>query len=205
VAYADSGGRDFDDRDTLTSPKVTIVNESFASKYLAGANPVGATLRVKSESKETGLFQIVGLAKDAKLYDLREEYLSTMFMPVTQKEHPEQDETILIRSQASLFGLISVLKSTVQQINRGIDMDFTPFDSMVEVSLQRDRLMAHLSGNGAVPGRQQGGRSDVVRTKADRLCHLRPGSGEPVGVCGFGKFPARPARLSARSDGGVKK
>ena len=73
MAYADSGGRDFDDRDTLTSPKVTIVNESFASKYLAGANPVGATLRVKSESKETGLFQIVGLAKDAKLYDLREE------------------------------------------------------------------------------------------------------------------------------------
>jgi len=69
-----------------------------------------------------------------------------MFMPVTQKEHPEQDVTILIRSQASLFGLISVLKSTVQQINRGIDMDFTPFDSMVEVSPQRDRLMAHLSG-----------------------------------------------------------
>ena len=59
--------------------------------------------------------------------------------------------------------------------------------------------------NGAVPGRQQGGRNDVVRTKADRLCHLRPGSGEPVGVCGFGKFPARPALLSARSDGGVEK
>ncbi len=25
-------------------------------------------------------------------------------------------------------------------------MDFTPFDRMVEVSIQRDRLMAHLSG-----------------------------------------------------------
>jgi ABC-type antimicrobial peptide transport system permease subunit len=38
------------------------------------------------------------------------------------------------------------LKSTVQQINRVIDMDFTPIDRLVEVSLQRDRLMARLSG-----------------------------------------------------------
>ncbi len=90
-------GRDFDDRDTLTSPKVTIVNESFARKYLAGANPVGATLRVKSESKETSLFQIVGLAKGAKLYDLREEYLPTMFMPVTQKEHPHSIPSFALR------------------------------------------------------------------------------------------------------------
>jgi len=73
--------------------------------------------------------------KDAKLYELREEYLPTMFMAVSQKQHPEQDETILIRSQVSLFSLISALKRTVQQINRGIDMDFTPIDRLVEVSL----------------------------------------------------------------------
>jgi putative ABC transport system permease protein len=139
-------GRDFDERDTLTSPLVAIVNEAFAKKYLTGTNPVGVTFRVKRENKESGPFQIVGLVKDAKLYDLREEFLPTMFMPVAQKERPEQDETILIRSQASLFSLISALKSEVQQISRGIDMDFTPFDKLVEVSLLRDRLMARLSG-----------------------------------------------------------
>ena len=84
--------------------------------------------------------------KDAKIYDLREEFLPTMYIPVAQKEHPEQSETIVIRSQASLFSLISALKSTVQQINREIDMDFIPFDRFVEVSLLRDRLMARLSG-----------------------------------------------------------
>jgi len=139
-------GRDFDDRDTLTSPKVAIVNETFARKYLAGTNPVGATFHLKSENGEPRPFQIVGLVKDAKIYDLREEFLPTMYIPVAQKEHPEQSETIVIRSQASLFSLISALKSTVQQINREIDMDFIPFDRFVEVSLLRDRLMARLSG-----------------------------------------------------------
>jgi putative ABC transport system permease protein len=139
-------GRDFDERDTLQSSLVAIVNETFAKKYLGGVNPVGASFRVKSESKETGPYQIVGLAKDAKLYDLREEFLPTMYMPVAQKAHPEQEETILIRSETSLFGLISSLKSTVQQFSRGVDMNFTPYRQMVETSLLRDRLMARLSG-----------------------------------------------------------
>jgi predicted permease len=139
-------GRDFDARDTPQSPLVAIVSEAFAKKYFGGVNPVGATFRVKSESTDTGPYQIVGLVKDAKLYDLREEFLPTMFMPVAQKAHPEQAETILIRSQASLFGLISSLKSTVQRFNRGIDINFTPYRKMVETSLLRDRLMARLSG-----------------------------------------------------------
>jgi putative ABC transport system permease protein len=139
-------GRDFDERDTLQSPLVSIVNEAFAKKYLGGVNPVGATFRLKSERKESGPYQIVGLVKDSKLYDLREEFLPTVFMPATQKRHPEQEETILIRSEASLFGLISSLKSTVQQFNRGLDMNFTPYRKMVENSLLRDRLMARLSG-----------------------------------------------------------
>jgi len=139
-------GRDFDDGDTPTSPKVAIVNEAFARKYLAGANPVGATFRLKSENKRSGPFEIVGLVKDAKLYDLREDFRPTMFMPVAQKEHPEQELTILIRSQASLFSLISSLKGTVRQVNSGIDMNFTPYRRMVAASLMRDRLMARLSG-----------------------------------------------------------
>ena len=139
-------GRDFDSRDVPQAPLVAIVNEAFAKKYLGGVNPVGATFRVKSESRDTGPYQIVGLVKDAKLYDLREDFLPTMFMPVAQKAHPEQAETILIRSQASLFGLISSLKSTVQRFNSGIDINFIPYRQMVETSLLRDRLMARLSG-----------------------------------------------------------
>src|SRR5256714_6110439 len=34
-------GRDFDDHDTATSPHVAIVNETFVTKILNGANPVG--------------------------------------------------------------------------------------------------------------------------------------------------------------------
>ena len=41
-------GRDFDDRDTLSSPKVAIVNEVFARKFFGGASPVGRTFYLEA-------------------------------------------------------------------------------------------------------------------------------------------------------------
>ena len=43
-------GRDFDERDTLTAPKVAIVNEMFARKFFGGKNPVGRTFRIDAEA-----------------------------------------------------------------------------------------------------------------------------------------------------------
>ena len=38
-------GRDFTANDTLTSPTVVIVNETFAQKYFPGVNPIGRRIR----------------------------------------------------------------------------------------------------------------------------------------------------------------
>ncbi|MCI0620120.1 MAG: ABC transporter permease [Acidobacteria bacterium] len=43
-------GRDFNDSDTLSSPKVAIVNELFASKFFGGSNPVGRTFHRETEA-----------------------------------------------------------------------------------------------------------------------------------------------------------
>ena len=43
-------GRDFDDRDTATSPKVAIVNEAFVREIFGGQNPVGRSYRVDGDA-----------------------------------------------------------------------------------------------------------------------------------------------------------
>src|SRR5215217_1484437 len=45
-------GRDFDDRDTITSPKVAIVNEAFARQLMNGANPVGQRFRREATPRD---------------------------------------------------------------------------------------------------------------------------------------------------------
>ena len=47
-------GRDFNDRDTRSSPKVAIVNKEFERKYFNGASAVGHTFRRRSSRGQAG-------------------------------------------------------------------------------------------------------------------------------------------------------
>jgi hypothetical protein len=91
-------GREFTERDTLSSPKVAIVNEAFARKFFGGANPVGRTFHQEAEAgKPEPLFQIVGLVKNTKYYELREEFKPIGFFPSAQDERPGPGATFVLR------------------------------------------------------------------------------------------------------------
>ena len=104
-------GREFDVHDDLKSPKVAIVNQSFAKRFFAGKNPVGRSFRVEElEGKPDTIYQIVGLVADTKYNDLRESEPSIAFLPEEQDPQPGNDRTFLIRGHGSLDSLQSTLQ-----------------------------------------------------------------------------------------------
>jgi len=140
-------GRDFDPRDTRSSPKVAIVNQAFVKKFLAGAYPVGRTFRLQQQpGKPVPLYEIVGLVKDSKYSDLHEEFLATAYFPISQDDHPDPSTHFLIRSGAQLPGLIGSVKSALGAASPLIDIDLRVFKAQLHESLLQDELMAVLSG-----------------------------------------------------------
>ncbi len=139
-------GRDFDEHDVAGGPLVAIVNESFARKFIKDSNPVGTLLRVRRMSSIFGPYQIVGLVKDTKYLDLREDPREILYTPLAQIDRPDADAQILIRSSAPLSVLISSVKSVANEVNPNMDVSFVVFHQMIEDGLLRDRLMARLSG-----------------------------------------------------------
>jgi len=140
-------GRDFDEHDTLTSPLVAIVNEAFVHKFLAAGNPIGQRFRVEEGVGEAEpFFEIVGVVRNTKYIDLREEFQPIAYFPDLQEKKPDQGDQILIRSNLQLTGLIASVKQTFSSVNPLIDIDFHTLRSSIESSLLRDRLMATLSG-----------------------------------------------------------
>jgi putative ABC transport system permease protein len=77
-------GRDFNDRDRVSSPPVAIVNEAFARRYLSGQQPIGQTLRV--ESDDGPRYEIVGVVADAIYTAPRDGMLPTLYEPLAQRE-----------------------------------------------------------------------------------------------------------------------
>ena len=140
-------GRDFNSGDTLSSPKVAIVNQEFARKVLGGADPIGKTFKIDVYQGETAYeYQIVGLVKNTKYYDLREDFDPIAFYPHTQELKPDPGTEIMVRSQLPISSLMAEVKAAVAQVNGGINIDFHVMNTQVKDSLLRERLLASLSG-----------------------------------------------------------
>jgi predicted permease len=140
-------GRDFNDRDTLSSPKVAIVNEMFARKYFAGANPVGRTFHQAADAgRPEPLFQIVGMVANTKYGELREDFLPIAFFPIEQSERSGPSATFVVRTAGPPGRLINSARAAVAAMSSSIGIEFRPFSAQLEESLLRDRLMATLSG-----------------------------------------------------------
>lgn len=139
-------GRDFDNRDT-SGPKVAIVNESFARKVMNGANPIGQRFWIEATPTDPEtLYEIVGLVKDAKYLDLRENSLPVAFLSSAQFPRQGTGSLFLIRSKLREDEITSSVKQLLAQINPAININFQFFKTLIDESILRDRLLARLSG-----------------------------------------------------------
>jgi len=81
-------GRDVDDRDTLQSPKVMIVNQAFVNRFLGGRSAAGQIMRVTFRALGgdfvIGDLTIVGVVGDTVSRSLRDTSRPIVFMPLRQ-------------------------------------------------------------------------------------------------------------------------
>jgi predicted permease len=142
-----AAGRDFDEHDDLSSPKVAIVNEEFARKVFQGKNPIGRTFR-REEFGNTpdSQFIVVGLVRNTKYYDLREDFRPIAFVAEAQAEAPGNGGNFVLRTSAPLGEFYHNAEAAVAEIHSGLGVDFAALTTQIQRSLMRDRLMAALAG-----------------------------------------------------------
>ena len=139
-------GRDFDGRDTASSPRVAIVNQTFARKLGLGPSPVGRRFRREATPSEPEtVYEITGLVTDTKYNTLSEQFRPIAFLSTTQDANPDSSAQFLVRIDAPLADVTSRIKRAVKDVSPAITVDFRAFDEMIGEGLLRERLMATLS------------------------------------------------------------
>jgi putative ABC transport system permease protein len=139
-------GRDFDEHDRLGAPDVAIVNQTFIEKFGQGKNPLDVTFRVRSMMKTSGPYRVIGVVKDTKYRDLREQPEPIAYTAQAQNDSTGNDVLILMRSRAPLAGILTAVKNTTAETDPDAGIVFFNLHKMIDDSLLRDRLMARLSG-----------------------------------------------------------
>jgi putative ABC transport system permease protein len=138
-------GRDFDQHDVAGAPLVAIANEALAKKFFRGTNPVGRYFRTNL-FKPGPPIEIVGLVKDAKYRNLREDALPTFYTPHPQEKRSFPGTTFELRTGGPVENLIPTVRSALAAVNRDVTLEFRTLAVQVAESLNRERLLATLSG-----------------------------------------------------------
>ena len=139
-------GRDFDARDRLGAVPVVIVNEALAKKFFHGTSPLGKYYRLVEHDNLGAPIQIVGVVKDAKYEELREEALPAAYLPLSQDSARSPYANYVLGTAGAPSSLGPSVKALVAEVNRAIALELTPLSQQVDASLARERLLATLSG-----------------------------------------------------------
>ena len=111
-------GRDFSWHDDANSPKVAIVNQTFAREMFGNTWAIG--LRFMMADKNS--YEIVGVVENGKYDSLTEAPWAAMFFPLQQT--PEPDTSLLVRSHLPPAELAPQLSRVLAQIDPSLPFTF---------------------------------------------------------------------------------
>ncbi len=138
-------GRDFNEHDTLNAPLVVVINESMAKKFFGRpVDALGKTLR-QGWAEISNPIQVIGVVKDTKYHNLREERVAIAYYPQSQLP-PLPGNNFLVRANGPAASLIPGVKAAVGEVNHDITLQFRTLALQIDESLVRERLLATLSG-----------------------------------------------------------
>ena len=139
-------GREFEARDAEKAPKVAIVNQAFARKWLKGANPVGRHMGFGA-GKETKLeIEIVGLVADQKTDDLRTDAYEFVYTPLAQAGQ-NLSTTFVVHARGDENALGNSVRQVIRELDPNLPVrDMKSMHDQKAKSMGDDKLVSLLTG-----------------------------------------------------------
>lgn len=136
-------GRTLSPQDDARTPKVAVVNETFAKMYFHNENPVGKRFSYDDEKPDE--IEIVGLARDAKYTSQRDETPPTAYQSWAQTLRGMGYATFEVRTTGDPGSFVGAIRSALREVDSNIPL--TNIKSQLEradETLAMERMFAKL-------------------------------------------------------------
>jgi len=137
-------GRPFDRRDRGSSPRVLVVNQSFARRYFPDGRALGRRILVQGSNQ--ALAEIVGIVGDVRHSGLTLEPAPTVFLLHAQT--PGYITSLVVRTTGDASTQVSAIRRAIQEVDptQAVSAART-MDQYVGDALARPRMYAALVGS----------------------------------------------------------
>ena len=133
-------GREYNDTDTLQSPRTLVINETMAKRYWPEGKALGGKIRLGQN-----LAEVIGIVADSKYSSINERPLAQLFFPMSRSE------TSTLRLFVKTAGDPAPLVAEVRNAIRGIDATLPVYDARtlnehMQIAVFAQRMAANLLG-----------------------------------------------------------
>jgi predicted permease len=139
-------GRPFADTDRNRAPRVAIINETMARHYFRGADPLGKRFAWWHTAPKD--IEIVGVVRDAKYDNLRQDSPRLVYLPALQQGSGPNFVQIRAKThgERQVATLFQDLRAAIRTVNPGIRIvSLEPLSAAVNRTLAPERLVSWLS------------------------------------------------------------
>jgi predicted permease len=138
-------GREISESDTATAPNVAVVNQKFVQRFFAGRNPIGQHFGFGGGNDVHLDVEIVGVVKDSKNIDLRQEIRPYVLVPYSHSSH-FGNATFYVRTNQDPVSLATAVRKTVQDYDGKLSVfDLKTLTAQVNDIVFTDRLVTYFS------------------------------------------------------------
>lgn len=145
VGIAILRGREFDWTDDRQHPNVAIVSRGLAKKLFPNGNAIGQRVR-DGFMPELQNLEIVGIAGDARLFDLRAADAPVIYVPALQHGDFESWQQLFVRANEAPDALARSVGHEVESFGREYVFRSRTVSEVIDQALTEERVIAALSG-----------------------------------------------------------
>jgi predicted permease len=137
-------GRAFEERDHLSTRRITVIDQTMADKFFPGEDPIGRQIRTSKV-----VFEVVGVVNNVRVAALDQDPAPQMYFPVTS----EGLSSIVIRTREDVPGLVNQVAGAIAGIDRDRPIyNIFPMEALVDRSVRFRRFVAWLVSVFAISG-----------------------------------------------------
>jgi len=132
-------GRFFSEQDSPSNPKVAIISETLARRYLPNQDPIGRQMRFGFPPNGNVSREIVGIAGDVRDVALSRKPGPMMYVPFAQA--PLYGGEVVVRSSLSASSVAAGIRQAVHSIDKDLPVtDVESFPEALGASMAQERF-----------------------------------------------------------------
>jgi predicted permease len=133
-------GREYNDRDTLESPRVVIINEAMAKRYWPKGNALGSHVRLGQN-----LAEVIAVVADSKYSSINERPLPQLFMPLARAELGTL--RLFVRTTGTPGPMVAEIRNAIHGLDASLPVyDARTLTEHMQVAVFAQKMAANLLG-----------------------------------------------------------